>query len=186
MTGGADPLRALLDAYRPASHAEAADVAALRAAMDGDVWSRSAPLHVTGSALVLHLESWRVLLRWHTRLGRWLQVGGHADPGERDPCLVARREAEEESGLDDLVPVGAPGPMQIAVVGVPAGRDGPAHRHADIRYLLATARPEHAAAEDPGSPLRWVPLAEAQREVEERNLQVLLDRAGAVLRAHHG
>jgi 8-oxo-dGTP pyrophosphatase MutT (NUDIX family) len=176
-----DRLWQILDGYRAAGPAEEADVAELRSAATGDVWSRSAPLHVTGSALVVHRPSGRVLLRWHAGLERWLQVGGHADPGERDPWVVARREAEEETGLADLSPLGRPGPVQIAVVDVPAGRDGPAHRHADIRYLLATAHPGSAVAEDGRSPLRWLPINEAVDLTAEANLRVLLERAAAAL-----
>ena len=50
-----------------------------------DPWARDTPRHVTCSALVLHPPSGRVLLRWHRRQQAWLQVGGHADPGETDP-----------------------------------------------------------------------------------------------------
>ena len=69
----------------------------------GDPWDRSAPLHLTASALIVHRESARVLLRWHERLVTWAQVGGHGDPGEEDPLAIALREAAEETGLRDLV-----------------------------------------------------------------------------------
>ena len=53
-----------LDAYVPDGEAERADVARLAAALsDGDVWARSTPLHVTGSAVVVHPPTKRVLLR---------------------------------------------------------------------------------------------------------------------------
>jgi 8-oxo-dGTP pyrophosphatase MutT (NUDIX family) len=52
-----------------------------------------------GSALVVNPSSRHVLLRWHERIGRWMQVGGHGDPGEHDPWQVALREAREETGL---------------------------------------------------------------------------------------
>ena len=67
-----------------------------------DVLDRSTPVHVTGSALVVHPLSRRVLLRWHPRMLMWMQVGGHFDAGETDPWLVAVREAGEETGLPDL------------------------------------------------------------------------------------
>ena len=91
MDGARGPLAALLDGYAPSGAVEAADVARLRLALerDADVWSRSSPLHVTASALVVHPPSARVLLRWHERMRSWLQVGGHFDPGEADPLAVA-------------------------------------------------------------------------------------------------
>jgi hypothetical protein len=100
------PVLDLLDRFRPQGDAEAADVARTRELVSGtaDPWLRSNPLHVTASAVIVHPETGRVLLRWHQRQQAWLQVGGHGDPGESDPLAVALREAREESGLTDLEP----------------------------------------------------------------------------------
>src|SRR5207253_1868164 len=58
-------LSVVLDEYRPRSDAEAADVDCIRqVAHRGDAWSRSTPLHATGSAVVVHPETRRGLLRW--------------------------------------------------------------------------------------------------------------------------
>src|SRR5688572_15681280 len=129
-------LRAVLDRYEPHDEREAADVDRLLSVMrDGDAWSRAGPLHVTASALVVDPAHRRVLVRWHSGLQRWLQVGGHGDPGETDPWSVALREAREETGLDDLTPL-TPGlerrPVQIVIVPVPARGTEPAHEHADV------------------------------------------------------
>jgi 8-oxo-dGTP pyrophosphatase MutT (NUDIX family) len=147
---------------------------------DGDAWSRDRALHLTASALVVHPGSRRVLLRWHARMERWLQVGGHGDPGETDPWAIALREAHEETGLTDLEPL-TPAlgrrPVQIVVVPVPAGRGEPAHEHADIRYLLATAHPEGLRPESADAAVHWLSFAEARARVTEANLHELLDRA---------
>jgi len=167
----------LLDAYEPRDERELRDVRRLTAALDTvDVWSRTSPLHVTGSALILHPPSDRVLLRWHTRMQRWMQVGGHCDPGETDLWFVARREAEEETGLLDLAPQPSAGtlPVQIVIVPVPEARNEPAHEHADIRFLLVTDRPDDACPETSDAPLRWLTIAEALDEVEEENLRDFL------------
>src|SRR3981081_2815770 len=98
-------LLAVLDTYQPRSAEEAADVERIRqVASRGEAWARSTPLHATGSAVIVHPETRRVLLRWHERSHAGRRVGGHADPGETDPFLVALREAQEETGLRDLVP----------------------------------------------------------------------------------
>jgi 8-oxo-dGTP pyrophosphatase MutT (NUDIX family) len=138
---------------------------------------------VTGSAVIVHPPTGRVLLRWHERMGSWLQVGGHGDPGETDPLLVARREATEETGLSDLVPWPEPagaGLVHVVVVPVPAGRGEPAHEHADLRFVLATEHPDDVRPESPSAPLRWLTLADALDAVAEDNLRLTLERVAAL------
>jgi hypothetical protein len=70
--------------YEPGDATEAADLARIADMMSRtiDPWSRDTPLHLTASAVIVHPPTSRVLLRWHERQLAWLQVGGHADPGE--------------------------------------------------------------------------------------------------------
>jgi 8-oxo-dGTP pyrophosphatase MutT (NUDIX family) len=113
----------------------------------------------------------------------WLQVGCHGDPGERDPWLIACREAEEETGLVDLAPLAPfPGLVQVVIVAVPAFGDEDAHEHADLRYVLGTERPEDTVAETPGAALRWMALGDAAAEVEP-NLAECVRRVAAGLRS---
>jgi 8-oxo-dGTP pyrophosphatase MutT (NUDIX family) len=176
-------LDAALSALTPVDAEERRALDRVRALMaGGDPWTRASPLHVTGSALVFHPPSDRVLLRWHERQQNWLQVGGHADPGETDPLAVALREAREETGLVDLAPwpdAAHPRPIQLAIVPVPAGKGEPAHQHADVRYVLATARPDEATAESESARLRWLTLDEALAFVAEDNLRQCLLRLAA-------
>ena len=91
-----EPLERVLESYRPADPSEVADLQRLRELIaTSDVHSRTSPVHVTGSALVVHPPSRTVLLRWRPRMEMWMQVGGHFDAGETDPWLVAIREARE-------------------------------------------------------------------------------------------
>ena len=177
-------LLSVLDAYRPGSDEELRDVQRVRElARSGDAWSRSLPVHVTGSAVVVHPPTRRVLLRWHERMQGWLQVGGHADPGEVDPYAIALREAREETGLEDLVPwpvADEPRVMQVAIVPVPAGKGEPFHHHADIRYALATATPERIRAESDTAHLAWLSIDEALRLVGQDNLRTCLGRIEAL------
>jgi 8-oxo-dGTP pyrophosphatase MutT (NUDIX family) len=178
-------LTSVLDRYQPRSDEEAADVERIRqVARIGDAWSRSTLLHATGSAVVVHPETRRVLLRWHERMQAWLQVGGHADPGETDPFLIALREAREETGLPDLVAwpdATQPHVVQVVVVPVPAGKGEPAHHHADLRYVLATAAPDEATPETETAQLRWMHVDAAVNNVAEDNLRICLLRIGEML-----
>lgn len=180
-----DLLPPLLDGYQPRDRAEAADLARLQALVRsaGDPWLRSSPLHVTGSALIVHPPSARVLLRWHLRQQAWLQVGGHADPGETDPLTVALREAGEETGLADLKPWPDQRLRHVVIVSVPASRAEPAHEHADLRFVLATEAPDEARPESPGTPVRWLSLPGARELTSEPNLAETLSRVERLLAA---
>lgn len=177
----------LLDGYVPQSEAESRDVKRLRQLLteSADPWTRASPLHLTGSAVVVHPPSGRVLLRWHDRMQAWLQVGGHADPGETDPFGIAAREATEETGLPDLVPwpdSATPVILQVAVVPVPAGKGEPEHEHGDIRYALATNQPEAIAPESASAQLVWLDVDEAIAKVGWDNLRICLTRLADLLR----
>jgi 8-oxo-dGTP pyrophosphatase MutT (NUDIX family) len=171
-------LSEVLSGYRPRGGIEAADAARVRALLRStpDPWLRSTPLHVTASALVVHVPSRRVLLRWHLRQQAWLQVGGHGDPGESDPIAIALREACEETGLTDLVPWPDADLVHLAIVGVPAKGDEPAHEHADLRFVLATGDPDAARPETSEAPLRWLTLRAAREAITEVNLRETLAR----------
>ncbi len=146
-----------------------------------DPWSRSLPLHFTASALVVHPASRRVLLRWHPKHGRWLQVGGHGDPGETDPLEIALREAREETGLTDLVPWPDADLLHAAVCHVPQAAKEPEHEHADLRFVLATSHPGQISPEDEQAPLRWLTVDDARALAGQNNLGHTLDRLERLL-----
>jgi 8-oxo-dGTP pyrophosphatase MutT (NUDIX family) len=173
----------LLRGYRAQGQDEIADVERVRALAEqaGNPWSRSVPLHLTASALIVHPESGQVLLRWHQRQQAWLQVGGHGDPGESDALMIALREAREETGLADLAPWPDGSIRQVVIVSVPAAGTEPAHEHADVRFILATRTPGAIRAENPDAPLRWLPLREAHDLTSEANLRELLARVRRLL-----
>ncbi|EQD65072.1 NUDIX hydrolase family protein, partial [mine drainage metagenome] len=85
---------------------------------------RHPPGHFTGSAWLVSKDGARVLLTHHRKLGRWLQLGGHAD-GDADLARVALREAEEESGLSGLRVEG--GIFDLDCHAIPARGNDPEH-----------------------------------------------------------
>lgn len=173
----------LLADYQPQGATEVRDVARVRelVATADDPWLRSTPLHITASALIVHPPTGRVLLRWHQRQQAWLQVGGHADPGETDPLDIALREGAEEAGLPDLAPLPDTRIVHVVVVPVPANRKEPAHEHADLRFVLTTNEPDKARPEKPTAPVRWLTIAEAYEATSERNVHETLNRVRRLL-----
>jgi 8-oxo-dGTP pyrophosphatase MutT (NUDIX family) len=130
--------------------------------------------HITGSALVVHVASRRVLLNHHRKFDRWMQFGGHMD-NDLAPHVTALREAREESGLMDLRFIDATHsstnsgqgashlglhPFDVDVHVVPARNDRPEHLHLDLRYLLATEQPDAAQVTDESNDIRWFTLPE--------------------------
>jgi len=184
--GSARPaLAALIDRYQPEGDAETADIRRVRALLEtaGDPYRRDLPLHVTASALIVHPPTGRVLLRWHQRQQAWLQVGGHGDPGETDPLVIVAREAEEETGLADLVPWPDGAIRHVVIVSVPPGKGEPAHEHADVRFFMATGTPDAIRPESAQAQLRWLTLPAARDTTSEPNLRETLARIEPLLTA---
>lgn len=110
-------------------------------------------VHVTGSAVVVGERG--TVLHLHKRLRRWMQPGGHVDPGEA-AWEAAHRESEEETGLRLRHPDGGPRLIHLDVHEAAKG-----HTHLDLRYLLLA--PDDDPAPPPGeSPeARWYGWDEA-------------------------
>jgi 8-oxo-dGTP pyrophosphatase MutT (NUDIX family) len=140
------------------------------------------PGHVTGSAFVVCPSTGLVLLHHHRRLDAWLQLGGH-DEGEHDPRATALREAEEESGLRDLVLL-SDEILDLDVHPIPAGKGEPPHLHHDVRYALATETPGAISRDAAESiDLRWFTLADAAEKMNEPGGRRALARIAALLAA---
>jgi 8-oxo-dGTP pyrophosphatase MutT (NUDIX family) len=154
-----DALVGQLRAHQSADAAEARDVARVLdfVARHPDPFDRRiAEGHLTGSAFVLTADGTRVLLLHHRKLDRWLQPGGHADPGEQSGEAVALREAREETGLQTLhVHPAAPRPLDVDVHEIPARPGEPAHAHLDLRYLVVAGAGALTRAQEEAADLRW-------------------------------
>lgn len=112
------------------------------------------PGHLTASALV-HDEQGRVLLTLHSKLGRWLQTGGHCEVGDPTLAAAALREATEESGIPGLAL--SPAPLRLDRHLVPCAGPGSEVAHLDVQYAaLAPAGALHAISEE-SLDLAWFP-----------------------------
>lgn len=137
--------------------------------------------HVTGSAVVLDQVGTSMLMTHHAKLGRWLQLGGHAD-GDTDPLWVACREATEESGLS-VVPI-QDEILDLDIHAIPPRGPDPAHFHYDVRFLLQVERPGSLRVTHESLALRWVPLDDIKAVTNEesvlRMVRKSLNRGGAL------
>lgn len=114
--------------------------------------------HVTASAIVVGPRG--LLLHVHRRLGRWLQPGGHIDPGE-DPPAAALRETREETGVAAAHP--EDGPLLVHVDAHPALD----HLHLDLRYLLEAGDEEPHPEPGESRQVRWFTWEEADEVADE-------------------
>lgn len=112
--------------------------------------------HFTGSAWLVDRGGTRVLLTHHRKLGRWLQLGGHAD-GDDDLARVALREAEEESGLQGLAVERSL--FDLDRHWIPARGDVPAHWHYDARFVVRAGEREDFVVSEESLDLAWRDIA---------------------------
>ncbi|ANZ37867.1 NUDIX hydrolase [Lentzea guizhouensis] len=134
------------------------------------------PGHITASALVLDATAKHALLTLHPRVGRWLQLGGHCEPGDETLAAAALREATEESGIRGLRI--EPTPVHLDVHPITCSLGKPT-RHFDVRYLVRApvgAQPVRSAE---SVDLQWWPLDSLPDNVDD--LHPLIESALARL-----
>lgn len=124
--------------------------------------------HLTGSAWIVDTTRTRALLTHHRKLGKWLQLGGHAD-GDLDVRGVAFREAREESGLKELTFLSLD-LFDVDRHWIPARPGEPAHWHYDLRFLLEGAVDAPLILSDESKALSWVELARIESLTTEESI----------------
>jgi len=117
------------------------------------------PVHVTASGIVVGRRG--TVLHRHRRLGRWMQPGGHVDPGE-SPAVAALRESEEETGL---VLRHWPGGPRLVHIDVHEAANG--HTHLDLRFLLVGSDDDPAPPPGESPDARWCSWEEAESMADD-------------------
>ncbi len=149
-------LREVLGCHRAVDDRERASLIAVLGALDRleRPFDRSAdPTHVTASGIVVGRRG--VVLHKHRRLGRWLQPGGHLDPGET-PAEAVLRECQEETGLAVTHPAGGPLLVHVDV------HEASGHLHLDLRYLVLGGEADPAPPPEESQEVAWFTWAAAE------------------------
>ena len=122
------------------------------AARPDAMWRSCAPGHLTASALVVDPSRRSVLLTLHPRVGLWVQLGGHCEPGDHTLLDAAAREAREESGIGALS--FDPAPLGLDVHPITCSL-GVATRHLDVRFLAVAPEGAEPVTSEESLDLRW-------------------------------
>ena len=140
--------------------------------------------HMTASSIIVSRDRKRTLMAYHNIYQSWSWTGGHAD-GESDFEAIARREAQEETGITNLRRLGN-GPASLEILPVWAhvkrGRHVGSHLHLNVSYLFEAdeSLPLRVAA-DENSAVGWIEVDSLCKKVTEPPMipiyQRLLDRA---------
>lgn len=119
--------------------------------------------HFTSSAFVLNKERTKILMIYHKIYNSWAWTGGHSD-GNNDLLYVAMKEAKEETGIKNIVPI-SEDIYSLELINVNGhkkrGKYVGSHVHLNVTYLLeADENEEMHIKEDENSGVKWIPIDE--------------------------
>ena len=117
--------------------------------------------HFTSSAFVLNKDRSKILMAYHRIYNSWAWVGGHSD-GDNDLLYVAMKEAKEETGIKNVVPI-FKDIYSLELINVNGhekrGKYVGSHVHLNVTYLLEADENEKIhIKEDENSGVRWIPI----------------------------
>jgi 8-oxo-dGTP pyrophosphatase MutT (NUDIX family) len=110
--------------------------------------------HLTGSAWLVNQVNAHALLTHHAKLNKWIQLGGHCD-GDPDVLAVAIKEAQEESGIKNIVPISTD-IFDLDIHVFPETAHNKEHLHYDVRFLLQVVGNETIVQNHESKELRWI------------------------------
>ncbi|MFI1578457.1 NUDIX hydrolase [Embleya sp. NPDC020630] len=130
--------------------------------------------HVTASALIVDPAGGRVLLTMHAKILRWLQTGGHCEPGDRTPAEAALREAHEESGIAGLTLLADGAPVYLD------RHDTPCAVHLDVQYAALAPPGATEVISEESLDLRWFAFDALPADTDD-SVRALVNRARALV-----
>ena len=163
--------------YAPKDEREAAEKAEMLTLIDREgerlLTRDCAYAHVTASSIIVNRARTKTLMAFHKIYQSWAWTGGHAD-GETDLLHVAMREAQEETGIEQLKLLGN-GAASLEILPVWAhvkrGKAVGSHLHLNVSYLFEAddALPLRVA-EDENRAVGWIDIDRMEKYVSERDM----------------
>lgn len=130
--------------------------------------------HLTGSSLLLNEEENACLFTLHKKLNKWLQLGGHAD-GEVNLLQVSIKEAQEESGILDIIPLSEE-IFDLDIHTFPKTSLTQEHLHYDVRFVLKVSKITAYTVSDESIDLKWISLADFEKYNLEPSILRMRDK----------
>lgn len=121
--------------------------------------------HMTASGVIINKEHTKMLMIHHNIYNTWTWTGGHCD-GEEDLLALALREANEETGMKELQPLGGIGSIDVLLVNNHVKKDKyiNAHLHLNVAYIFeGDEREKLTLNQDETSGIKWVPLEDVPK-----------------------
>ncbi len=150
-----------------------------------DVWgdlllTRGCALfHMTASSIIVTPDRQKTLMAYHRIYDSWAWTGGHCD-GEGDFEAVARREAEEETGIQHLRRIGEGiAGLEILPVWTHVRRGAvvPSHLHLNVSFLFeAEETGELETRPEENSAVGWIPVAKLGEMCSEPEMMPVYEK----------
>ena len=141
--------------------------------------------HFTASNWIVNKERTKVLMIYHNIYNSWAWTGGHAD-GDSDLLNVALKEAEEETGLNNLKLL-SDGIYSLQILTVDShikrGKFVSSHLHLDCCFLFeANEEDELKIKEDENSGVKWINIDDATKVTNEEKMKSIYEKLNSKIK----
>ena len=181
-------LKEQIEKYIPYNEQEASDKELMLEYIDKfeDVLTRKNKMcHFTASNWIVNKDRTKVLMIYHNIYKSWAWTGGHAD-GDSDLLHVAIKEAEEETGLNNLKLLSDEiYGLQILTVDshIKRGKFVSSHLHLDCCFLLETNEKEKLRIKkDENSGVKWIEIDKATKLTNEEKMKPIYSKLNSKLK----
>lgn len=135
--------------------------------------------HMTSSGFIMNKNLDKVLMIHHNIYNTWAWTGGHAD-GDNDLLYVAKKEAEEETGVSNIYPL-TEKMMSLDIIPVwghvKRGKYVATHLHLNSSYILIADEGEKLIInKEENSGVRWIPAKEIDKYSNEPQLITIYNK----------